>query len=735
MEFSRFSEAVRRSVEAGTAVPSGSVLWRMAPGLDAGDGPAHVRDAGTTVASDRVGRDVTISTDHRDRRGDIIESLGIDTGPYLTNPIVLWMHGRGTDYAVVGGNTKLSLSTVDGLPALRVDEFLFSDSDLARTVRSDWNDRILRAASIAVLPREWHPIDEAGNRLDPEDRRTAKLMRGVRITRSEMVEWSIVLRGADAKSLGRDWNPETERTRSFVDIGGETSGSVARTNAEEHERADGARYRSILAFAGSTPWACEPGVMLTIRDILAERAAGYVPTAEEVSERIGPQAEHARADAPQSGPVRVISIDGPIVPRAGMMERSSGLTSASAIRDEVRAAVADDAVRAIVLDIDSPGGAVSLVPELATAIRAAREVKRVVAVANTMAASAAYWIAASASKIVVSPSAEVGSIGVYNMHQDRSKMESNQGRKTTIVKAGPYKAEANPFEPLSDDAKAELQRKVDGYYSMFVEAVADGRGVAVDTVKEKFGGGRMLFARDAVRVGMADSVGTLDEVLSALEAEYAAPAQLAEALPPVAPDVAAVAADGHAGGMLRRTTLEQCPGCVAVAPYVRDANGKGGEFVFHRTRGGAECQSRRADVTPRGPSLRDVALLVRDALPQGHGIEKELPAEARELLLALAAAGQVGALPGQVARLVSAAGQVLQGRVLSAETRRLVEEALATAGRGLDESASAVTGCRETVGALTRLLTGAAPSADTRPVVASTPALRSALDRLTRAVK
>jgi signal peptide peptidase SppA len=159
-----------------------------------------------------------------------------------------------------------------------------------------------------------------------------------------------------------------------------------------------------------------------------------------------------------------------------------------------------------------------MVPELASEIMAARGSKPIIAQANPMAASGAYWIASACDELVVTPSGDVGSIGVYTAHQDVSALQEKMGVKTTLVSAGEYKVERNPFQPLSDDAQAEMQARVDTIYESFVQAVADGRGVDAETVTNDFGKGRMMLAAQAVKAGMADSVGTFDETLARLQA-------------------------------------------------------------------------------------------------------------------------------------------------------------------------------------------------------------------------
>jgi signal peptide peptidase SppA len=154
------------------------------------------------------------------------------------------------------------------------------------------------------------------------------------------------------------------------------------------------------------------------------------------------------------------------------------------------------------------------VPELAEEIRSARGKKPIIAVSNASMASAAYWIGSAASELVVTPSGQVGSIGVFSIHEDHSKQLAEEGVAVTLIRAGKYKTEGNPFEPLSDEARAAVQGEVDRYYSLFTRDVAKGRRVDVEAVRNGFGQGRMVNAQDALKLGMVDRVATLDDVLS-----------------------------------------------------------------------------------------------------------------------------------------------------------------------------------------------------------------------------
>ncbi|KKL60636.1 hypothetical protein LCGC14_2203370, partial [marine sediment metagenome] len=133
-----------------------------------------------------------------------------------------------------------------------------------------------------------------------------------------------------------------------------------------------------------------------------------------------------------------------------------------------------------------------------------------------LAGSAAFWIASAASELVVIPSGLVGSIGVVAIHRDVSKQDEKEGVRTTLISAGKFKTEASPFEPLADEARQHIQKLADGFMSMFVRAVARNRDVPISEVQGGFGEGRLVAAKDALRLGMVDRIGTMDETLKRL---------------------------------------------------------------------------------------------------------------------------------------------------------------------------------------------------------------------------
>ena len=212
--------------------------------------------------------------------------------------------------------------------------------------------------------------------------------------------------------------------------------------------------------------------------------------------------------------VAVIPIHGTLVRRTVGLEAESGLTSYAGLAAQLDAAIGNPEVSAILLDIDSPGGESGGVFDLADRIRAASQIKPVWAVANDMAFSAAYALASAASRVFVSRTGGVGSIGVIAMHVDQSEKDAQDGVHYTAVFAGDRKNDLNPHQPISSEAHAFLKAEVNRIYGLFVETVARHRGIETSAVRDTEAG--LFFGQAAVAMGLADAVGTFDDALAQL---------------------------------------------------------------------------------------------------------------------------------------------------------------------------------------------------------------------------
>ncbi len=228
------------------------------------------------------------------------------------------------------------------------------------------------------------------------------------------------------------------------------------------------------------------------------------------------QAAASRAVKGVKGKVGIIPVHGPIDQRYSDALMKMGGTATEEISASLDALLNEPTVEAIVLHVDSGGGGSYGVEELSDKIFQARGRKKIYAAVDSMAASAAYWIASAAEVVVATPGGDAGSVGVFYVHVDETKAIEEEGLKLTLVKAGKFKAELAPFQELSAEARDALQEAVDATYSKFVKGVARNRGVTAADVQKNYGQGRLLQTPDARAAGMIDQVMTFEQLLGKL---------------------------------------------------------------------------------------------------------------------------------------------------------------------------------------------------------------------------
>lgn len=218
--------------------------------------------------------------------------------------------------------------------------------------------------------------------------------------------------------------------------------------------------------------------------------------------------------------IAVIPVYGTLVRRSVGLEAASGLTSYTELSAMLDAALSDSQVEGILLDVDSPGGEAGGVFELAQRIRAADAIKPVWAIASDSAFSAAYAIACAASRVYVTQTGGVGSIGVIAMHVDQTARDAQEGYRYTPITAGDQKNDFSPHEKLSTEAHARLQAEVDRLYGMFVDTVATMRKLESRFVRSTQAG--LYFGPEAVKAGLADAEGNLEQALNDFTAHLVA---------------------------------------------------------------------------------------------------------------------------------------------------------------------------------------------------------------------
>lgn len=258
----------------------------------------------------------------------------------------------------------------------------------------------------------------------------------------------------------------------------------------------------------NTIWAMDPR-WLPIMAAIAERRTD------------APELIAARRDRPLDNTtkmtlrdgVAVLPVMGPIFPRANLFDQMSGATSLQMLAYDFNAALDDPAVKAILLNIDSPGGVATGINEFAGMVRAAADRKPVWAYVGGAGASAAYWIASAAQKIAMDATAQVGSIGVVTGASIQVEPDANGQLTLDIVSSN---APNKRVDPRTDEGKAAIVATLDQMETVFIDSVASLRGVSRDKVINDFGKGGTLIGRAAVTAGMADAIGTFESTLADL---------------------------------------------------------------------------------------------------------------------------------------------------------------------------------------------------------------------------
>lgn len=295
-------------------------------------------------------------------------------------------------------------------------------------------------------------------------------------------------------------------------------------------------HETLMGMMVNTPLLAHPRKAAVVFSVLRKRAglAGIpLPNidAAAIDALAKPTAEASQFNGsqPEAGPgtlmrrepyrldggVGIISVLGSMVNRGGWIgDDGSGLYSYEGIKFQLQRAKQDSRMHSLILDIETPGGQAVGAFEMARMVREVAAVKPVYAVVNGMAASGGYALASGATQIITTPSGLSGSIGVVMLHLDESERLADEGIKPTLIFAGAHKVDANGTEPLSDDVRQELQSEVNATYDLFIDTVAKGRGDRLTKAKAKATEARTFMGKEAVTQGLADAVGTFEDVLS-----------------------------------------------------------------------------------------------------------------------------------------------------------------------------------------------------------------------------
>lgn len=251
------------------------------------------------------------------------------------------------------------------------------------------------------------------------------------------------------------------------------------------------------------PWAITETALHTILEV----AARENEAPEAVAAKLGRQLQNSYNATERDG-VAIIPVTGPLFRYANIFTAISGASSYELIARDFMSALENPQISSIILDIDSPGGEVNGVSELASMIFDARSTKPIIAYASGDAASGAYWIASAADEIVVSETSALGSIGVVGIYRGKSAKESAETVEI-VSSQSPHKR----LDPMSDDGRAKLQTRIDSMADVFVSTIARNRSVTPDHVLEYYGGGDVMIGAHAVNAGLADRIGSLERLI------------------------------------------------------------------------------------------------------------------------------------------------------------------------------------------------------------------------------
>ena len=281
------------------------------------------------------------------------------------------------------------------------------------------------------------------------------------------------------------------------------------------------KYAQIASMVFSSPWACTEECLDGVIAILNQASAGQY---DDIIKTPAPETYHRSAINPFSdtpidgsyrlsrvGSVGILPITGAIFPKSNLITNFSGGTSAELLAKDIEIALNTPTISHLVLNIDSPGGAITGIAEVAQLIYESRAKKPIIAYSNGLCASAAYWIASACNEVVHGVTAELGSIGVIASIQSRAA-PSGVKNYEFVSSLSPKKRP----DLESDEGKGQIQARVDYLGGVFIQSVATYRNVTPETVAQNFGKGDLLVGQQAIAAGMSDGITTLGQLISSL---------------------------------------------------------------------------------------------------------------------------------------------------------------------------------------------------------------------------
>jgi protease IV len=236
---------------------------------------------------------------------------------------------------------------------------------------------------------------------------------------------------------------------------------------------------------------------------------------------LGPLQEHVIKKGTSSDKILVISIDGPIMDaeKKDFMGNTLDTSITARVKEELDLARKDPQVRAVLLRIDSPGGSVTPCDVIYNEIVTFKKEKKIPVVVQmgSITASGGVYIAASADRIIASPTTVTGSIGVIAQLMSAKDLLDKIGVKGETIKSGDKKDMGSPFRSLTEEERALFQDVINSMYERFLSVILEGRKNLDEKRLRSFADGRIFTAKKALEYGLIDSIGYTDDAIAQTE--------------------------------------------------------------------------------------------------------------------------------------------------------------------------------------------------------------------------
>lgn len=379
------------------------------------------------------------------------------------------------------------------------------------------------------------------------------------------------------------------------------------------------------------------------------------------------------------GNVGVIQIKGVLTDQDNWYNERLGLIAYPKIQEAVFGAIANPLVHEVLLDVGSPGGTVNGITEMTAAIAALVKAKPTTVFAESCMCSGAVWMTSPVKNQYVGALATVGSIGVVAKHREVSKMMADAGIKETVVRAGAYKQIVNSSEPLNAVSEKVLQDSVDYVYGIFVQTIADYKGISYEKAN-LMAEGQEFTGQQAVDVGLVTAVSTFDEVFTKIQSRVNKnnPNQGGAGMKKKYAMTEAVALAAAASGVL----LDASATDAAATPTPEEV--AAAALLAEQQSAEATAQAAQTEETSEVPEPTAMDLLKAQAVEK----DEQIFALKTELVGAKAEAGEMAALKEIAAKSISNMTVALGGSAVdlsAASASEIVAQHVATSARFVSE--------------------------------------------------